>query len=246
MLTRRTEVHGKARGSLTMSAVATLPPATEIKQSGVKRPFAYWATACEVAIVFGCILLYIWCWQSSHPLVWIPLLAFIIFSHVLHHDSPRAMGLTAGELRPSAEIILLLAAAIYVPVVVFALATHRFSLLRPGVAAVNRLAGYGIWCSFQQYLVQCYFHRRLMTIFGKRHLSCVLVALMFGAAHIPNLVLIGATVAGGFILAEIYERHPNIWPLALAQTVGGLLIAALVPAAIIHNMRVGPGYYKYR
>jgi Type II CAAX prenyl endopeptidase Rce1-like len=168
-----------------------------------------------------------------------------VFSHFLHHDSPRAMGLTLTELRPCAQTILPLAAAIYVPVLVFALLTHRMVLAWPGEWVLGRFAGYGIWCCFQQYLVQCYFHRRIMSVVRTPHLSSLLVAAMFGAAHIPNAVLIAATFAGGFILAEVYERHPNIWPLALAQAVGGLLIAALVPGSIIHNMRVGPGYYTY-
>lgn len=209
------------------------------------RPSARWATAFEVLLVFACILLYIWRWHATHPLFWIPLLGFIVFSHVLHHDSPRAMGLTRADLRASAQTILPLAAAIYFPVLVFALATHRLALAWPGESTLGKFAGYGIWCCFQQYLVQCYFHRRLMSIIRTPYVSSVLVAGMFGAAHIPNTVLVAATFVGGFILAEVYKRYRNIWPLALAQAAGGLLIAALVPGPIIHNMRVGPGYYTY-
>jgi membrane protease YdiL (CAAX protease family) len=210
------------------------------------KTWAPLATACELIAVFGCILLYIWRWQSSHPLLWIPILAFIILTQVLHHDSPRALGLTLSEIRGSAGIILPIAVAVYVPVVIYALASGRFAFLWPGTAAWDRLFGYGIWCCFQQYLMQCYFHRRLMSLIKTPYVSSAIVAVMFGAAHIPNAVLIAATIVGGFILAEVYRRHPNIWPLALAQAVGGLLIAALVPAAVIHNMRVGPGYYTYR
>lgn len=236
-------------GSLTMGivgqldAISSAPLAREVSAT---RRAARWVTGCEVIAVFTGILLYIWRWQSTHPLFWIPLLGFIIVSQVIHHDSAADMGLALRGLRGSAEIILPLAAAIYLPVVIFALATHRLELLSPGGAALRRFAGYGVWCCFQEYLVQCYFHRRLMTIVSKPHVSSALVALMFGAAHIPNPVLIAATVLGGFILAEVYARHPNIWPLALAQTAGGLLIAALVPGSVIHNMRVGPGYFSYR
>jgi Type II CAAX prenyl endopeptidase Rce1-like len=228
-----------------MSLVATLSSATEMNQARAISRYKDWATACEVVLVFACILLYIWRWQATHPLVWIPLLSFIIFSQILHHDSPRAVGLTLAELRPSAQVILPLAAAIYVPVLIFALTTHRLAPAWPGENVLGKFAGYGIWCCFQQYLVQCYFHRRLMSMIRTPHLSSLLAAAMFGAAHIPNTVLIAVTSAGGFILAEVYKRYPNIWPLALAQAVGGLLIAALLPGSIIHNMRVGPGYYTY-
>lgn len=106
-------------------------------------------------------------------------------------------------------------------------------------------AMYGLWCVFQQYLMQSYFHRRLMSMSRNHHLTSALVALMFGAAHIPNPILMAATTAGGFILAQVFARHRNIWPLALAQTVGGFLIAALSPSSLIHSMRVGPGYFFF-
>jgi len=52
---------------------------------------------------------------------------------------------------------------------------------------------------------------------------------------------VGATALGGFILAEVYLRHSNIWPLA--QAVGRSRTAALSPPAVIHNMRVIQGYF---
>ncbi|MGH9446202.1 MAG: lysostaphin resistance A-like protein [Terriglobia bacterium] len=223
-----------------------LPPATKMRRATEAELGATVATACEIAAVFASILLYIWRWQRAHPLFWIPILAFIILTHVLHHDSPRALGLTQSGLKGSAEIILPIAAAVYTPVVLYGLASHRFVLAWPGKLGLERFAGYAVWCCFQQYLVQCYFHHRLMSVIRSPHLSSLIVAVMFGAAHIPNPVLMAATLIGGFILAEVYARSPNIWPLALAQAAGGLLIATLVPASIIHNMRVGPGYYTYR
>jgi membrane protease YdiL (CAAX protease family) len=93
--------------------------------------------------------------------------------------------------------------------------------------------------------MQSYFHHRLTSVIENRHLTSLLVAIMFGGTHIPNPILIVATSVGGFMLAEIFARHRNIWPLALAQTVGGILIAVVSPASLIHNMRVGPGYFFY-
>ncbi len=223
----------------------TQPPSSKIPAPG-SRGRARAATALELLLVYACILLYIWRWQSEHPSLWIPLLAFIIFTHVFHHDTPRAMGLTLHEIRGNATIILPLAAAIYGAAIVYALATHRLRLFWPGEATLGRFAGYAVWCCFQQYLSQSYFHRRLMRVVRTPHLAPVLVGIMFGGTHIPNHVLMIVTTVGGIILAEVFARHPNIWPLALAQAVGGLLIAALVPAQLIHNMRVGPGYYTYR
>jgi membrane protease YdiL (CAAX protease family) len=84
-----------------------------------------------------------------------------------------------------------------------------------------------------------------MGVMRNRHLSSFLVGLMFGAAHIPNPVLMVVTTVAGVIFSEVFARHRNIWPLALAQTVGGFLIAAISPSYLIHNMRVGPSYFFF-
>ena len=92
------------------------------------------------------------------------------------------------------------------------------------------------WCSPN-------FHHRLESLSPNGHLNSALVALIFGAAHIPKPILMVATTLSGFLLAETFARHRSIFPLAQAQAVGSFLIAALSPASLIHNMRVGPGYF---
>lgn len=203
-------------------------------------------TAAEVAAVYTGILLYIWRWHRPHPLVWIPILGFIVLSHALHRDTLRGMGLTKRQARESARIILPLAFSIYGAVAVWALLAHRLALPWPRHIAVGSAATYAVWCCFQQRLMQSYFYRRLETVLRSPHLSTAVVALMFAGAHIPNIVLMAATLVGGFILSEVFARHPNIWPLALVQFAGGLLIAAVFPASLTHHMRVGPGYYSWR
>ncbi len=174
------------------------------------------------------------------------MLVFVLLTHWFHHDRPDEMGLTLHELRGNARLILPLAAAIYAPVIVLALARHRDALFPSGKIAIERFLTYGVWCCFQQYLMQSYFHRRLRSLMHTPHLSSALVAIMFAGAHLPNLLLVAITAGGGFIMAKIFARRPNIWPLALAQAVGGILVAAVAPPALIRDMRVGPGYWKVR
>lgn len=225
--------------------MSTATSQAEVVPLRAARPARQWATALEVLLVYAGILLYIWRWQFTYPRAWMALLAVVLASHVAHRDTLRGLGLNFVELRASARIILPLAAAAYVPVVILGLASGRLELIGPGWRTLVSFAGYLIWCAFQQYVAQSYFHCRLMSLIPNRHVSSLLVALLFGAAHIPNPILMVATTLGGFILSEVFARHRNIWPLALAQTAGGFLIASLSPAALIHNMRVGPGYFFY-
>jgi Type II CAAX prenyl endopeptidase Rce1-like len=203
------------------------------------------ATSAEILAVYAGTLLYIWRWQYTHVFVWIVLLAAVILSHIIHRDKLNEMGLTGHEFRPCARLVFPLFIAVAIPAVIYGLWRRDWVLMLPYGHAWLSFGTYAVWCSFQQYLAQSYFHRRLRSIIKTPHLSSLAVAIMFGGAHIPNPILMVATFAGGFILAEVFARHPNIWPLALVQAVAGLLIGGLSPASLIHHMRVGPGYYFY-
>ena len=200
-------------------------------------------TGIEVAAFFACVLLDIWRWQYSYPHLWIAFLPWLAASHLAHRDTFAGLGIGRTAMAPSARLALPIMLAFYIPMVIYGLASGRLHLLRPGLPVLFYFLSYGAWCVCQQYLTQSYFHNRLMQVIRNRHVSSALVAVMFGAAHIPNPVLMVVTMIAGFIFSEVFARHRNIWPLALAQTVGGFLIAALTPAWLIHNMRVGPGYF---
>jgi hypothetical protein len=225
--------------------MSTITSTGEFTSRSSTDTFRRLATAAELLAIYAGILLYIWRWQISHRWTWMLLFAAILVSHVVHRDTLRSLGLTRANLRANAAMTLRLALVLYIPLLVYGFARHILGLYSLGWPALASFTGYGIWCVFQQYLMQSYFHNRLMSVVQNRHLSSLLVAVMFGGAHIPNPILMIATTAGGFILAEVFARYRNIWPLALAQTVGGLLVAAVSPASIIHNMRVGPGYFFY-
>jgi len=226
--------------------MSTITSAGGLASTGGTLARARLATTLELLLVFAGILLYIWRWQYTYPWACFLLFEGILLSHVVHRDTLRELGLTTANLGTSARIALPLALALYLPIVAYGFARHALVLgVAPTRHALAWFAGYGVWCTFQQYLTQSYFHHRLMSLIDNHHLSSLLVAIMFGGTHLPNPILIVATTVGGFMLAEIFAHHRNIWPLALAQWVGGLLIAAVSPQSLIHNMRVGPGYFLY-
>ena len=225
-----------------MNMVTSQPDAV---LTSAQTPLPNFLTALEIVLVYGGILLYIWRWQLTYPRAWMVLFAIVLVSHVVRRDRLTPMGLTFRGLRACAQTVLPWALAFMVPAVIYGFLHRDLLIIPPGQRILKSFATYGIWCVFQQYLMQSYFHHRLMSLTSNRHLTSALVALMFGAAHIPNPILMIATTLGGFLLAEVFARHRNIFPLALAQTVGGFLIAALSPASLIHNMRVGPGYFFF-
>ena len=213
--------------------------------SVASRAISPWVTASEVLVVYTAILLFIWRWQTAHPFLWLPMLAAVFVSHWLYCDTLEEMGMTGRDFRPCARASLPVLAVVVVAAASYGLWDHDSVARLASPRVWLMFAGYLVWCSFQQYLTQSYFHRRLMRVMESQHLRALAIGLLFAGAHIPNPVLMAATFAGGFVFAEIFTRHPNIWPLAFVQAVAGFLIGALSPAWIIHGMRVGPGYFFY-
>lgn len=225
--------------------MSTITSVDEIKARSAAHSWLPMYSALEVILVYAGIVSYIWRWQHIYPHFWMVLWGVILVSHFLHRDTFRRLGLSFAGMRANAEVVLPIALAFYVPLLIFGFARHALTFVPVNRHSVASFVGYGAWCAFQQYLTQSYFHNRLMEAVRNRHLSSLLVGIMFGSGHIPNPILMVATTVAGFVFAEVFARHRNIWPIALAQTVGGLLIAAVSPASLIHNMRVGPGYLFY-
>src|SRR5215472_15435281 len=121
------------------------------------------ATACEVLLIYAGILLYIWRWQFTYPWAWAVLFAAVLVSHAVRGETPRNLGLTAANLRTSASFVLPFATVVYLPVVGYGFFRHVLALAVPGKRAFAWLVGYGCWCVFQQYLMQSYFHNRLIS-----------------------------------------------------------------------------------
>lgn len=215
------------------------------RPSATSRAISQWITVSEVLAVYAAILLYIWRWEGAHPFLWLPMLATVLFSQWFYGDTLAAMGLTGREFGRCARASLPVLAVVVALGVLYALWAHDSAARLASPHVWLMFAGYLIWCSFQQYLTQSYFHRRLMRVMPSPHLRSFAIGLLFAGAHIPNPVLMVATFAGGVVFAEIFTRHPNIWPLAFVQALAGFLIGALSPPWIIHSMRVGPGYFFF-
>jgi membrane protease YdiL (CAAX protease family) len=69
--------------------------------------------------------------------------------------------------------------------------------------------------------------------------------VLFSAAHLPNLVLVAATVVAAVFFVSVFQRWRNIYPLAIAHAMLGLSLAASVPDPVLRHMRVGIGFLHF-
>jgi membrane protease YdiL (CAAX protease family) len=67
--------------------------------------------------------------------------------------------------------------------------------------------------------------------------------VMFSLAHVPNAVLVPATAIMGLGFVWLFSRYRNIYPLAIAHAVLGIVLAISLPEHTTHFMRVGAAMF---
>jgi len=197
----------------------------------------------EPVFMFVGIMAYIWELRFTHPWAWIPLVGWILLSHVIRHERPPALGFRLTNLRDCLRIFgpILLA-------LIFALsiAGVEFGTVRPIGAerGLFSLALYLPWGLFQQYLLNGYFLKRFDTVLAPRPAGVVTAAL-FATVHSPNWFLMLVTLVAGYAAIQVYRRYANLYFLAIAHAALGFLLFMVVPDSVSHHLNVGPGAREY-
>ena len=169
---------------------------------------------------------------------WDALPAAIAFvSCVVHRETFGSLGLRMRELWGALRawrVVLLVGAA--------AAIAGCFSTGRP-LYLMYRGGLYFLWCVLQQFLLQNMIYRRLRDAVGASWITGVLAGVLFGVTHVPNPVLVPATLAWGAVSARMFEHRSSIVALALLQTMLSALLLWLAPTGLSRQFRVGPGYW---
>lgn len=204
-----------------------------------------WLSIADLVGLPVIIVLFIWRWQFTHFEVWIVFPIWIIGSFLLHRDTPKTLGWRADNLKRSgieAGIFFGISIAIVLAIAFARGMPHH--LLWSAIA--EHLWAYFAFCLLQQVALNSLVNNRAISLFRQPWLSSLVAALVFASAHWPNPVLVPITLVGGFAMAWLFRRNRNILTLALGQAIVGSLLSWAFPAAWIHNMRVGPGYYRWK
>ena len=72
-----------------------------------------------------------------------------------------------------------------------------------------------------------------------------IAAAIFGVIHLPNPFLSVITFAGALLWCRIYDRHPNILPLAVSHALGTLAILYAFDGDITGRLRIGLSYLRF-
>lgn len=209
----------------------------------VSRKSTYSRDLVELIFGFGLILFVIWTPEFPQRFL-SPLALIATLSIVLtRRRSLQELGLGWRGLLRS---LWILPAAIALGVVSMFVAAKLGTLHSLYRGDFRHVAGYVLWTTYQQFLLQDYFMPRATRILSGETAAIGLTAVLFAMAHLPNLALTAATLVWGAASCILFRRYRNIYALGLAQGLLGLCFAICVPETFSHHLRVGLGYLRYR
>lgn len=217
--------------------------AEAIHRNGL-RPRSKRRDLLEIFIPYGLILGVIWTPRPIQKWLWILAAAVVILVTVISWPGLDAMGLRRKNFLRSLWIV---GAAMAVATIAMVLAGHLHTLYLHGgpLWLVENYWLYAIWSGVQQFLLQSFFLVRFLRVLPRKWMAALASAGLFSLAHMPSYILVPAALVWGFLACLLFLRYRNLYPLAIAHAILGIMIAITIPGAVDHNMRVGLGYLHY-
>jgi membrane protease YdiL (CAAX protease family) len=193
-----------------------------------------------IAIV-AAVLVYIWFVEGRAPAEAVYLPSALVIALTLWHDARHGdWGWSWRALLPG----LRLALALTLPVGMLLLAAGAaIGTLHDRRDFLGHLGALMLWGGAQQWVLQTVVLREAQRATSRRA-GIVVAAAFFAAVHLPNPFLTAATAAGALLWGWIYDRHPNIVPLALSHALGTLALLYAFDDDITGRLRVGMSYLR--
>jgi membrane protease YdiL (CAAX protease family) len=218
---------------------------------GTNKPAARKAAAQRIIFVVACVLVGEWAFPpmfGRQPWAFSALVvAILVFGFLTHRalkETPRDVGLRMDNFAYS---MLLLVPPMLFFILVAAFLGHKLGSLgmppSPGWHQIRNYLWLLWWGLLQQYALHAIINRQAQILWGKGFRSIIVVGFIFAGLHLPNTVLMLATLAGGLIWAYVYQRTPNLFALALSHSVMTVVLIWALPLSLLHGLRVGAGYH---
>lgn len=163
-------------------------------------------------------------------------LALMLISHRQRGETLREVGFRLDNVLNTARLLLLPTFGAVLVILAVAWMLNQSFISAPWR---NRFLLLPIWALVQQYALNGFINRRAQLVMGKGWQSVLVVALIFGLLHLPNPLLSLLTFIAGLIWAFIYQRHPNLFALALSHSIISITLALAVSSKWLDSLRVG-------
>jgi membrane protease YdiL (CAAX protease family) len=193
-----------------------------------------------VAIV-ATVLVYIWFFEGRTDRAWVYLAGAIVlvltFVHALRR---REWGFDWAAVRGAARLAAPWTTAAVIGIFVAGAMAGTIHDRRDFLGTFLALV---VWGGAQQWVLQTAVLRDAQRAAG-RQAGIGIAALLFGLVHMPNIFLTMMTTIGAVIWCAIYDRYPNIVPLAVSHALATLAILYAFDEAITGRLRIGASYLR--
>ena len=194
-----------------------------------------------IELIFGYGLILLVLWTPDFPQIVLAPAALLVMVAVVLASRPSLEDLGMSRRGLAASLWILPAALFFA--MASLLIAKRLGTLHPLYQGdALHIAGYILWTLYQQFLLNDYFMPRLMRVLASERAAVSIAAVLFAAAHMPNLPLTVATLVWGIVSCGLFRRYHNLYALGLAQGLLGLCFAICIPDALHHHLKVGLGY----
>ena len=176
---------------------------------------------------------------SSKLILAVPIalaLALMLISHRERGETIREIGFRFDNFLSATRSLLLPTVGAVLIIVAVAWMLNQSLISAPWR---NRFLLLPVWALVQQYSLNGFINRRAQLVMGKGWQSVLVVALIFGLLHLPNPLLSLLTFVGGLMWAFVYQRHPNLFALALSHSIISITLALAVSSKWLDSLRVG-------
>lgn len=112
-------------------------------------------------------------------------------------------------------------------------------------AALASGVAYLAECVVQQFVYQYLVCDPLRADLGPTSKSDWIAALLFSLVHLPNPILVPATLLWGFAASRLFRQHRSLWAIAILQYLLSGILYALLPHSLQHPFRIGPRYFAH-
>jgi len=191
--------------------------------------------------IMACVLAYVWIIEPtvSRNAVIVPADVVVVLTgwHDLRHGE---WGFTRSAFLPGVWRAL---AVTFLAVLLIVGAGAAIGTLHDRRDFLGSLAPLVVWGGAQQWVLQTVVLREAQRI-SSRPNGIVIAAVLFGAVHLPNPLLTPLTAVAAVVWCRLYDRHPNILPLAFSHGLGTLALRYAFDETITGRLRIGAAYLR--
>jgi membrane protease YdiL (CAAX protease family) len=192
-------------------------------------------------IIVSCVLIYVWAIEGRFAPDWVLVPGILVVALTVWHDYVHGeWGFAWRHL--GSGLWRALAITLAMSLVVLAIGA-AIGTLHDRRDFLGSLAPLIVWGCAQQWVLQTVVLREAQRTFS-RSSGILVAALLFGVVHLPNPLLTVATTLGGLVWCWLYDRYPNVIPLALSHALGTLALRYAFDDAITGRLRIGASYLR--